>query len=327
MPATPSHGHRKAERAVPFTNLRKGLRVGLMFSIVEELESLPDGPAEHPGGALVRSPAPILTSPGRVDAGAAVSPWLGRIELVETKPVNPRGPLAKPRGIGGQTRVVWHPEVVALLESLWPRHSASEIAAKIPGATRSGVCGKAHRLKLAQKPSMPIGFRCPPTGKVAGGEPLFWQTPERKEILFRMRGEGRSAVEIADALGTSKSAVKAAIRRYRVPLGAAPRREPSGAAPKLVSVNHSAVKLVSMPNPKLDASLNVTIFDLEAHHCRWPVEDDARGNIVLYCGNGPLVPQPNGCPSAYCRIHAGLAYVPIRGREQERRNTYLMKIA
>lgn len=51
---------------------------------------------------------------------------------------------------------VWSPENIELLKSLWKQgHSASQIAPRIPGATRSAVIGKVHRLGLSsRKPAL-----------------------------------------------------------------------------------------------------------------------------------------------------------------------------
>ena len=42
----------------------------------------------------------------------------------------------------------------------------------------------------------------------------------------------------------------------------------------------------------------VSIFDLKARHCRWPVRDDARGVADLYCGETVAY---EGC--SYCEAH------------------------
>lgn len=82
----------------------------------------------------------------------------------------------------------WNDERVALLTRLWngEGRSASYIARMIPGSTRSGVIGKAHRLGLQARPSpIPVKTKLPALFSV---HTCQWPHGDPKEDGFHFCG-------------------------------------------------------------------------------------------------------------------------------------------
>lgn len=82
-------------------------------------------------------------------------------------------------------RVDWNQNNVALLRRMWTDgYSASRIAAEIPGATRSAIIGKVHRIGLAGEPARsprPAVAR-PPRPPRVPRKPRFIRAPDLVEI-------------------------------------------------------------------------------------------------------------------------------------------------
>ena len=144
-----------------------------------------------------------------------------------------------------------------------------------------------------------------------------------------MVNEGRSDVEIADALGITHNAVVG--RRWRLGLArvdsaaASPSRSGKGRAPRRFSREEPASEPLS---PKLlkafeakDSSVvptspHVTIIDLKESMCKWPLGDPGDLETFRYCGS----PRANTATSGpYCAHHAKLAYNPQPARTPKAR--------
>ena len=81
------------------------------------------------------------------------------------------------------TGVSWTEERVELLTRMWAEgYSARQIASQIPGATRSAIIGKAHRLNL-QRGISPAKMRDPEPRSIAPAEPpkLVLAPPDQKK--------------------------------------------------------------------------------------------------------------------------------------------------
>lgn len=138
-------------------------------------------------------------------------------------------------------------------------------------------------------------------------------TAERYKRLAELRDEGLTAAQIAKELGgVTRNAVIGTANRLGLVKQTGPRT--GSVVPKRKPVrkrveNHGnyvrLVEAVSPAVPVIDqrADVPVTLFDLQSHHCRWPI-----GDPVLFCGGTKLDGQ------AYCEHHYSIAYVPYRRR-------------
>jgi GcrA cell cycle regulator len=121
--------------------------------------------------------------------------------------------------------------------------------------------------------------------------------------LRRLIDEGRSGSAIAKALTEkfdtpfSRSAVLGKIFRLGIRQPAVPIA-PRGYQPGRMLPPNAALPIGPLPS---NCEL-VTILDLAAHHCRWPVSE-VRGTDTVFCG----APRIEGW--SYCREHAARAQV------------------
>jgi hypothetical protein len=131
---------------------------------------------------------------------------------------------------------------------------------------------------------------------------------EKIERLRTLHAAGRSYGEIARALGCTRSAAigKASrlglAKRARIKPVAEIIRHPRKRVlhPRI----HIVGNQVKKPRPELDlrsdldheiARNPIALFDLKAHHCRWPVSGE--GASTLFCG----ADKTDG--SSYCQFH------------------------
>lgn len=137
--------------------------------------------------------------------------------------------------------------------------------------------------------------------------PRIWQvwTVELKSRARKMRDEGCSAREIADALGVSRNSVCGMIHRERWSLPQSHKNGPHrkrANVPRPPAVRHPGrtrplhngppVMLVEpVAFPPLERTEPVHLLDLEPHHCRWP------GEHMYSCG------APRLSESSYCAHH------------------------
>ena len=159
---------------------------------------------------------------------------------------------------------------------------------------------------------------------------MTW-TPEMKELTAKLWDEGFSGSQIASKLGDvkSRSAVlacldrmgkltrgngqhrasrqgvpsKLAVQRHRASIEAKARH----AAP--VPVSMPVITPLPLPPEPVDVPRNqlVSLLDLEAHHCRWPVGDPESPEFG-FCGarRGPI--------GVYCLEHKKASVAPPLAR-------------
>lgn len=145
------------------------------------------------------------------------------------------------------TKFKWTDEKVEIVKTMWAdRKSASQIAEKIPGASRLAVCGKLNRLGLKR------------TGTAARG--TRWTNPDRARRRERDRERSQ--------------AVRLGLPPVRGYVRTAPRPEPLPSSGEL-----SPAKL-----EQLFPVYNRRLFnDLEPWQCRYPVGDPTHEGF-FFCG-------------------------------------------
>lgn len=142
-----------------------------------------------------------------------------------------------------------------------------------------------------------------------GAKPALW-TEERTNLVTELWKDGHSAGQIEERMGGifTRSAILGKVNRLGLSgtnknsrAAMAARKEVETRAKvhrSRISVNPNEKEL---PPLSLATSTNpVTIFDLNEHHCRWPLEGD--GVAMLYCGD------PKDFEIPYCCRHQELAY-------------------
>lgn len=149
---------------------------------------------------------------------------------------------------------------------------------------------------------------------------MIW-TDERIEALKAMWAEGRSASEIAAALGgVTRNAVIGKVHRFKLP--GRPKRPPKPRATIAIGkrpssrgrANHGGTvakiaagppRFKPVPKPKPvrvedvpePVSRGLTVMDLSDRTCKWPTNDPPHGGPYLFCG---AATEPGG---PYCRHH------------------------
>ncbi len=142
----------------------------------------------------------------------------------------------------------WSVERTELLRKLWGEGlSASAIAARMGGVTRSAVIGKAHRLQLARRKS---------------ANPEHIANNRRAAALRRMAKAAKPA------------------RPPRQPK--APWHFEMGGSTPAERARSAAdfARLQAEIAARQDVVRVSSIIDLEPHHCRWPIGEPTRG----FCG-------------------------------------------
>jgi GcrA cell cycle regulator len=139
--------------------------------------------------------------------------------------------------------------------------------------------------------------------------PTPWTTDDIA-TLRALRAVGLSGSAIAERMGRTRSAVIGKMSRLGIPVPATriqlPRkpREPKMQLPQFIKTIFGP-RLPPVPPQPLPPN-PVTLFELEAGMCRYPVNDVGP---FLFCG----APQIKDC--SYCGEHKRLAYVPGSGRK------------
>jgi hypothetical protein len=134
-------------------------------------------------------------------------------------------------------------------------------------------------------------------------------TRQRLDRAAAMWRAGYSGLEIAVALGTTRSA--AIGKLFRLGLRRGPAQEKADKASNAKGAmrpRQRELKLVVLPpqppspqpKPKAVAAKAVALIDLKPHHCRWPVGRD--GSTAFFCGGNKYDRYP------YCAMHCGMAY-------------------
>ena len=111
-------------------------------------------------------------------------------------------------------------------------------------------------------------------------------TEEKKEEFKRLYATGMPHSEIARTLGVTKDACLSLRKRMKLPERKLIKNDvPERPAPFVI---------VEPETPRPDHG--VLIWDLEPHHCRWPIHGEPDEHMI-YCGE----PKEEGC--SYCAKH------------------------
>jgi GcrA cell cycle regulator len=176
----------------------------------------------------------------------------------------------------------WSKERVELLQTLWADGlSASQCAAELGGGlTRNAVIGKLHRLGIQDRSAAPAPGRKPSAPKV-----VAQKSPDK----IRYNANRVAAVD-----KTAPSLVTQAVSVDKT-------------ARKSVSVARPHVSPVAKlpPAPPYPHRAGLTLMELRASSCRYPIAGDSRDGSLRYCGERRESIEP-GRP--YCRHCAGIAY-------------------
>jgi GcrA cell cycle regulator len=151
-------------------------------------------------------------------------------------------------------------------------------------------------------------------------------TDERVDVLKHMIKDGSTCSERARALGgVTRNAVIGKVLRMGLRMAHAKRKPrvytPPAKRPR--SIKNRTVQIVKdnlpLPTVQADDIARVSLFDLDAHHCRFPVGNNPGPDKPHYCGsdiavgmychdharrcfNGPQVRPRVGKPSATVRV-------------------------
>lgn len=159
---------------------------------------------------------------------------------------------------------IWTADAVSVLTKRWLLGTPAKVIAEElgPQFNKNKVVGKAHRLHL---PAHDNAKNC---GWVVGV-----RNPRKRRIYkSRIRAQRRPDVTPPDPMVVLKPSLPSVLQAEPLPVMPA---EPSGGHP-------------------------VTLMDLQAHHCRWPLGSPA-GPKTLFCG-GTAQTGP------YCLTHGRMAF-------------------
>lgn len=179
----------------------------------------------------------------------------------------------------------WRPHELELAEKAWRAgHSASEIARQLPGRTRSGVIGIAHRKGWIQqtraKPSAPA--KAPPAPKPP-------RAPKAKAESAKPRGAHRTAPrpgpQHKPGAVFGKVSVVGAAETAKIRIAA----QFAGLA--------SIQKSVEQPGPNAVSLMNRRTFQ-----CSWPVGSPDRLANQMCCGE-PVPANTHRATPTYCLTH------------------------
>ena len=142
---------------------------------------------------------------------------------------------------------------------------------------------------------------------------MSW-TDERIVLLKQLWGEGKSAAEIAKALGggLTRNAVIGKAHRLKLSNRVSPiqqnnKKAPAAPAAKIVEEKKPVITKAA-PAPLKRTTSGVSLVDLKERMCRWP-SGDPKDADFHFCGAEGVPGLP------YCSVHAKAAYqTPNRAR-------------
>ena len=151
---------------------------------------------------------------------------------------------------------------------------------------------------------------------------MIWSV-EHTEQLRALWGRSLSAAEIGAIIGCSRHAVIG--RAHRIGLPPIERKPPERPAVRrgrdkqfpwirkrrLSAATAEAAKLKDIPLTVIGEPRMLSIVELNAFTCRWPI-GDPRERSFGYCGH------PTKAGSAYCEGHHAIAYLPADSEEELR---------
>ncbi len=198
----------------------------------------------------------------------------------------------------------WTDERVERLSTLWLEgRSASQIAAELGGGvTRNAVIGKVHRLGLSGRALPPAADAAPRVPDAVEAEPRVEAPVAEAVVDAAPAPEAVLAVEVEAAC-----AAPVEIPEIRAAVPTAPVAEP-------IQFDLPALRAKDVVIPLSD---RVTILELGASMCRWPIGDPTSAEF-RFCGCRATGTLP------YCQEHARLAFQPVADRRRPER---LIRIA
>lgn len=129
---------------------------------------------------------------------------------------------------------------------------------------------------------------------------MSW-TEERVALLKQLWGEGKTAAEIAKALGdgVTRNAVIGKAHRLKLSSRLSPIQQNTKPASKSEAPKVKKVAAVRQPEFK---GKGVRMVDLEPRMCRWPNGDPREPESFSFCGCDAVAGLP------YCETHVRAAY-------------------
>lgn len=139
---------------------------------------------------------------------------------------------------------------------------------------------------------------------------MSW-TDERVTLLKKLWGEGKTAAEIAKALGgVTRNAVIGKAHRLKLSNRVSPIQQNERKEERLPEIRKmpKASKIVQPAKPANTAFKGLKMIELKERMCRWP-SGDPKDEDFAFCGCNTVPGLP------YCEDHAKMAYqVPSRSR-------------
>ncbi len=127
---------------------------------------------------------------------------------------------------------------------------------------------------------------------------MSW-TDDRVDVLKKLWGEGKTAAEIAKELGgVTRNAVIGKAHRLKLSNRVSPIQQNKKPAPVKAPVEKKAKQIIIEDNDRE----KLTLIELSAGMCRWPIGDPRDKANFGFCGGESMPSLP------YCTEHAKVAY-------------------
>lgn len=144
---------------------------------------------------------------------------------------------------------------------------------------------------------------------------------DRDHKILKLWNDGRTGTEIAEALGTTRSAILGRLHRLKGHGIDTAKRKPAGKSPQVAKKEpekiakperrkHKTIKTYFPPRKLVIPDKYLTIPELTARSCRFIVNDGDHG-VYLFCGQD----KERG---SYCGYHAKMCYIPTETKKTKR---------